>query len=286
MVMGDGYSVFDDPFLTGEEEEEELPKPEDLVVATPEPDADYKAEQEAGALKISPSSEPQIAIETEDKEYSVFDDSSLHVAPDPVEVQEDRLEKVTEPLEFPVFGEVIPELRVRKDSPDVQFAAPMVYSADENPTVQQGLVLFTPYAGVNAMYEEFSSRHASSDINSKDREVDENNLAENIVATVFVDATSELAGNRQYDKLAEQIGAPEGTRDYRSFIDSNLLTPPGGKPLTDREDYAEFAINSVIKNTVFITIIRLFDRKNVCSCCGTSYIKRNNNIFCFTCSVS
>ena len=265
MVMGDDYSVFDDSSLGVEEEE--LPKPEDLVVAKPEQkkdsltpegidsylyalesddqdkivDADESTEQDLmGSIELPP--------QKPEEEYSVFNDPSLQVSPEQIKAQEDRLKRVTEPYDFPVFGEVFPQLRFRKDSPDVQFAPPMVYSADENPTVQQGLVLFTPYAGVNAMYEEFSLRHSSSDVNDKDKELDENNLAENIVATVFIDATSELAGRRVYDKLAEKIKAPEGSRDYRATIDSDLLTPPGVRPLTDREDYAEFAINRVIKN--------------------------------------
>ena len=250
MVMSDDYSVFDDPLFKEEQGQKQEQEEQEYSVF------DDPAFQDQPSLPVS---EMVRVVQNDgqdrrvDTGQSTEQDLMGNVGLPQPQTQENRLSKVTEPFKVPVVGDMfgeLPSIPVRKDSPDVQFAPPIVYAGD-TPQVQQGLVLFTPYAGVNAMYEEFSSRHSDSDFGDKKRAADENNLAENIVATVFVDATSELAGRRQYDKLAEAIGAPESTRDYRAAVDRDLFTPSFiFKPLTDREDYAEFAIRRVIKNLV------------------------------------
>tara|TARA_R110001583_G_scaffold24929_4_gene90691 strand:- start:10130 stop:17314 length:7185 start_codon:yes stop_codon:yes gene_type:complete len=262
MVMKDEYSVFDDPDLQVDEEEEVAPVASVAPVAPVVSEDDSYSVFDDPDLQVdfTPAGPPaeQSLVEDQQESYSVFNDPALQIEDPPVVEAQDRMAKVTEPFKPPVLENIfseVPEIRVRKDSPDVQFAPPMVYSGDKIPKVQQGLTLFTPYAGVNAMYEEYAKKHESSEVTDERKNLDENNLAENIAATVFVDATSEVAGRRSYDKLAEAIDAPEGTRDYRSMWDSDSFSLDkdtamglGAKALTDREDYAEFAINRVMKN--------------------------------------
>ena len=78
----------------------------------------------------------------------------------------------------------------------------------------------------------------------------EKQLASMIVSDVYIDAASQMAGNRAFDEKARKTQAQVTARDYRDQVDSSLLY--GGlsevfEPLTDREDYADYAIRQVIK---------------------------------------
>ena len=117
------------------------------------------------------------------------------------------------------------------------------------------LGLDTPYTQTNIMYELYMDTLNDEDqFNMSEEEVSatERSLAAQFVSDVYVDATSAMAGGRKFDEQAEKYGASVGSRNYRSQLgkissslaESSLIEL---KPLVDREDYAEYAIERVVQ---------------------------------------
>ena len=117
------------------------------------------------------------------------------------------------------------------------------------------LGLDTPYTQTNIMYELYMDTLNNKDqFNMSDAEVaaTEESLAAQFVADAYVDATSAMPGGRKFDEYAMKHGAPTGSRNYRSLlgkITSSLAESNFAEfmPLTDREDYAEYAVERVVQ---------------------------------------
>ena len=211
---------------------------QDIEIQESLPSGDYSV-TESGSL------EPVLQTPASARDYA---DSSIMYPPDSDEI--DRQEELRK-QQTVVYDPPVSPSAAAAPTPAPSPTPPSTFGSivPGEPGVNQTPEVI-PYESANLAYSAYmnklnSEEEPAGEGDLKDAEV---TLAQLIVANVFIDATSAMAGERTFDDIAKKIGAPAGDRDYRQSVDMsdfNEMLPI--VPLVDREDYADFALNRVVR---------------------------------------